>query len=333
MCRKYCKQYTESEQEEHRIPMPHFNPLISVCIPTYNRAKSLGRAIESVLSQTYENFELIISDNDSNDNTADIVAMFNDIRIRFVKQSTNLGMAGNWNACIKMARGEFIAFLSSDDYWEGICLEVLAAEFLGEQSLGIVFGNLCLDDGSSRWQRRRLVADGIVKDLRKEIIIHNPISINASIIRRQCFVKVGAFADLLTADYDWWLRFSKTKWRAMYRHRLVTVYTIHPEALSSNKKAMWLDTIRALENHSFGGRTEKARRRLLYRLCIRVLAYSDDNRAELIVNEVVAKYNFQLVWLVRSTFAKKVIVLAVHGTDRIRHLFNHFRSQRGPATC
>ena len=92
-------------------------PKISVLIPTYNYARFLAEAIESVLAQDFQDFELLIVDDCSADNTAGVVRPFcaRDARVHFSVNSANLGMANNWNHCLEQARGEYIKFLFGDD--------------------------------------------------------------------------------------------------------------------------------------------------------------------------------------------------------------------------
>ncbi|MDP2813939.1 MAG: glycosyltransferase [Erysipelotrichaceae bacterium] len=92
------------------------NPLVSICIPTYNRAGMIHRAIESALDQTYKNIEVIVVDNASTDNTAAVVASFTDKRLAYVKNERNLGLFGNFNRCIDLATGKYLHILHSDDY-------------------------------------------------------------------------------------------------------------------------------------------------------------------------------------------------------------------------
>jgi glycosyltransferase involved in cell wall biosynthesis len=92
-------------------------PKISVLIPTYNYARFLPEAIESVLAQDFQDFELLIADDGSTDNTAEVVRPFcaRDARVHFTVHSSNLGMVENWNYCLHEARGEYIKFLFGDD--------------------------------------------------------------------------------------------------------------------------------------------------------------------------------------------------------------------------
>ena len=92
-------------------------PLVSVIIPTHNRAEIVTRAIASVQSQTYQHWEIIIVDDASQDNTVEIIQQLDDSRLRYISHETNLGGSEARNTGIKQAQGEYIAFLDSDDVW------------------------------------------------------------------------------------------------------------------------------------------------------------------------------------------------------------------------
>ncbi len=104
---------------------------ISVCIPTYNYGRYLPDAIDSVLSQTLTDFELIISDNCSSDNTQVIVKDYlsRDNRIKYFVNNNNIGLIGNLNKCLFHAKGEYIKFLCADDVLDSTCLEKLMSIF------------------------------------------------------------------------------------------------------------------------------------------------------------------------------------------------------------
>jgi glycosyltransferase involved in cell wall biosynthesis len=104
--------------------MNNFNPPIaSVCIPTYNSQKYIGTTIQSALSQTYQDVELIIVDDCSTDKTLDIIREFKDSRIILMENKTNLGSEKNWNKAIFQARGKYIKLLHHDDFLYPTCLE------------------------------------------------------------------------------------------------------------------------------------------------------------------------------------------------------------------
>lgn len=92
-------------------------PTVSVIIPTYNRAHLVARAIQSVLDQTYQDFEIIVVDDASTDNTEAVIQQYDDSRIVYLKHEVNSGGAAARNTGIRHARGQYIAFLDSDDEW------------------------------------------------------------------------------------------------------------------------------------------------------------------------------------------------------------------------
>lgn len=94
------------------------NDLVSIITPTYNCAKFIGQTIESVLAQTYTNWEMIIVDDASKDNTEEIVKIYNDERIHYIRLKENGGAAVARNCAMQNAKGKYMAFLDSDDLWD-----------------------------------------------------------------------------------------------------------------------------------------------------------------------------------------------------------------------
>lgn len=97
--------------------------LVSIIMPSYNTGRFISETINSVLNQTYKNWELIIVDDCSNDDTDAVVAMYNDERIRYLKNEENSGAAISRNRALREAKGKWIAFLDSDDLWTSNKLE------------------------------------------------------------------------------------------------------------------------------------------------------------------------------------------------------------------
>jgi len=90
--------------------------LVSICIPTYNRAGMVGKAIDSALAQSYTNIEVLVVDNASGDDIESVIAGYDDSRLQFFKNKENLGLFGNFNRCIELSKGKYIHILNSDDY-------------------------------------------------------------------------------------------------------------------------------------------------------------------------------------------------------------------------
>ncbi|MGM4967166.1 glycosyltransferase family 2 protein [Tardiphaga sp. 1201_B9_N1_1] len=91
------------------------SPMVTIAIPTFNRARHLRHCIKSALAQTYDNFEVLVSNNASTDTTYEVLKEFSDEKLRIVQQKINIGLLPNWNACLANAKGDYVVFLSDDD--------------------------------------------------------------------------------------------------------------------------------------------------------------------------------------------------------------------------
>jgi glycosyltransferase involved in cell wall biosynthesis len=122
--------------------------LVSVGVPVYNGERFLARALESLLSQTFSDFEIIISDNASTDRTSEICAQFasQDSRIRVIRQPRNLGAPRNWNVLVHEARGEFFKWTSANDFCAPTMLDRCVKELLGDPEIILCFGRTQLVD-------------------------------------------------------------------------------------------------------------------------------------------------------------------------------------------
>ena len=105
-------------------------PLVSVCIPSYNSEEFIATTLQSILSQTFADFEVVIADDKSTDGTIRIIQGFNDTRIRLIENEQNLGLGRNWNKVLSCARGEYVKLLGDDDvlYPECLARQVAALE-------------------------------------------------------------------------------------------------------------------------------------------------------------------------------------------------------------
>ena len=140
----------------------HEKPLVSVIMPTFNRARLLERAIQSVLNQTYDRFEIIVVDDASRDNTSDVVKSIRDERVRYIRHEMNRGGSAARNTGIAAARGKYIAFLDDDDEWEP---EKTEAQLLALRKYDVV---LCTSNEHRRGLERYETRESIdLDDLRK----------------------------------------------------------------------------------------------------------------------------------------------------------------------
>ena len=135
-------------------PCSGINPVVSIVLPTYNRAALLGRAIRSVLKQSYTDFELLVIDDGSTDQSSNVVAGFRDRRIKYISLEHNTGAGAARNVGIRIAKGKFLAFQDSDDEWmPSKLVKQMSAFERGSVRLGIVYSDMLriLGDGTTTY--------------------------------------------------------------------------------------------------------------------------------------------------------------------------------------
>ncbi len=190
-------------------------PTVSVIVPTYNRAHLLGRALQSIMNQTYKDFEVIVVDDGSIDNTEEIVRSFRALGIRYIRHEKNKGEAAARNTGILAAKGEFIAFLDSDDEWLPEKLEKQMAVFqCNSLRVGVVYSNMCEIERNGKrriWRSPTFMPDDGHFHRRALNYQVYGIGIGSSIVRKACFEKVGLFDERLSyyVDFDFFIRLSK----------------------------------------------------------------------------------------------------------------------------
>jgi len=193
--------------------MPEKNPKVSVIIPTYNRAYLVGRAIRSVLNQTYQDFEIIVVDDGSTDNTEEVVKSFNDPR---------RGGSAARNTGIRAARGEYIAFLDSDDEWlpEKLEKQVLIC---ADDRIGLVYtGKRVIDFQSGQCLYEKIPeTEG---DAYNQLLERDFIGTCSSVMVKKAILEnITGFDETLPSRQDWdcWLRIARNHKVACIREVLV----------------------------------------------------------------------------------------------------------------
>jgi glycosyltransferase involved in cell wall biosynthesis len=192
-------------------------PLISVCLPAYNNEAFIGPAIESVLNQTFADFELVVVDDRSTDGTREKIRAFRDPRIRIVENDRNLGLEGNWNKALREARGRFVKILPGDDLLHSRCLERQTAVFEDPAAEGVALvacAREIMDENGRKIMRRGFPGAGGpipgLEAVRRCVragtnLIGEPASVlmSAGMIARTGFFDG---ANLYVIDLDYWSR-------------------------------------------------------------------------------------------------------------------------------
>ncbi|MEW6602779.1 MAG: glycosyltransferase [Nitrospirota bacterium] len=222
------------------------SPKVSVCIPVYNGSPYIAEAVGSVLAQTYGNFELLICDNCSTDDTKDIVCTFKDQRIQYVRNTRNLGLVGNANRCLGLAKGEYICIFHHDDVMLPDNLERKIALLDENARVGLVHSNIMLIDTEGKivsqniWNKdstRDYIEEGsaVFKKFLEYLPFGSSIFIGAVMARRSCYDRLGGFSPELIHcnDSEMWMRMMLHYDVACIADPLVK-YRVHPISTSSS---------------------------------------------------------------------------------------------------
>jgi len=224
-------------------------PKVSVVIPTYNRAHLLDACLKSVARQTYRDFEIVVVDDGSTDNTAEVVAPFAPLARYFWQE--NQGTAGALNRAIREAGGEYIRFVASDDLLLPGALEVGVQVLEEDPGVGLVYGQAweMNEAGDVTSLRKPDFARGAyVGSGRKELgrlLFWNHITCSTVMVRRRCFDDVGLFDPRLRVGEDWdmWVRIAK-KYDVAYVERPLARYLKHTGNISMGIDIEFLDYLR-----------------------------------------------------------------------------------------
>lgn len=235
----------------------------SVIIPTYNRENELPKCIKSVLEQTYKDFEVLVIDNGSTDHTKDIVQKYmeNDSRVNYFWQENSGSPAGSRNTGIKNAKGEWIAFLDSDDYWYPQKLEEVSKviDTFSKDFIAVSHYEDKEIDGIkvAILEHGKNLSDSPYNEL---LFKGNSLSTSAMTVKKDKLIDVGLFdrrKDYFgVEDYDMWMKLSKIG-KFTYMKKSLGVFSISKsnmsgniELINNNLKTLVLNHIENLNNNN-----------------------------------------------------------------------------------
>lgn len=210
------------------------SPKVSVYIPTYNYGRYLKKAIDSVLAQTYQDFELIIIDDASRDNTLQILKKYEDnSKIKIIKNKNNLGFVKSAIKAIKMAEGEYIMRVDADDYLDENALLVMVNILEKHPEIGMVYPDYFHID-----KEGNIIDHFRRKKIGREIKLFDLPAMGAcTLMRKSCYQAIGGYrSDIRMQDkYDLWLKFIK-RFKIYNVNLPLFYYRRHQENISNNTK-------------------------------------------------------------------------------------------------
>lgn len=227
-------------QKEDKRMQETYKDLISIVLPTYNRGYIIEEAIKSVIEQTYTNWELIVVDDGSTDNTETLMTKYIDSRIIYIRENLNRGANFCRNLGVRNAKGNFIAFLDSDNRWERNKLECQFTKlYKTDKSVALVFCNEIVWDGSKKifFPGGTFLDSEIGEILYRRNIVDN----NAVLIKKDCFQKAGGFDEEMPRIQDWEFYFRVINvfgYKAIYLSDCLNNNIIQENSISRDDKKM-----------------------------------------------------------------------------------------------
>jgi len=188
-------------------------PRVSVCIPAYNGARYLGRTVESVLGQDFGEYEVVVCDDASTDDTPGVCERYRGARVRYLRSEERGGAGRAWNRCVEQARGAYVVLLHADDMLDRAFLRRAVAVLDRRREVGLVHCAVQhIDEEDKPLHLQRLYEDdrvdtgeALVRRLLLEGCVVNPAGV---MVRRHLYERVGPFTDKIVWGVDWhmWLR-------------------------------------------------------------------------------------------------------------------------------
>ena len=216
---------------------------VSVIIPSYNSGKFLDEAVQSVVSQTYQNLEIIVVNDGSDDCTEEVAQKWQvaDRRIKYIKHSRNQGLSAARNTGIKNAIGEYIAFLDADDVWLPKKIEI-QIEKIKETNTDLAFSDWYVWDPQKDIKTKVFGSSPIKgkKDLLKFLIKKNFGNPSTAILRKAGLNRIGLFDESLPSseDYDLWLRFILSGMKIIFINQPLVYYRVHSNQMTGDDYKM-----------------------------------------------------------------------------------------------
>jgi glycosyltransferase involved in cell wall biosynthesis len=289
-------------------------PLISISIPTYNYGKFLPTAINSVIESNIQNYEIIIIDNCSDDNTEEIASHFTSqySNIKYFRQSKNVGAFHNWNSCAAISSGTFLIFLSADDFLLAGHLERSLQSLLLHNNAGLAYCPIIYVDETNK-PKNILTHPGHPKvdyaggrNEAIDLLINDCyITPSTAIIKRDAFDKAGGFRHGLKAaiDFDLWIRIFLAGFDFIFFRVPMVCYRIHPNQ-DTNRAVisgdMFADHVNILEY-------------IIHKHGITLLAGYTNALADILKNKITSHLQYSKKYNIDR--ANKIIYLLENGGD------------------
>jgi len=218
-------------------------PTVSVVVITYNSSKFILETLESVSKQTYKNVELIISDDNSNDETIDLCKKWisqnkhSFVRVELVMTQRNTGITGNCNRGISASKGDWIKLIAGDDSLSDTCLECFVNKVQHNPNIRIIFSDIQINGVTLEIDDyRKKFYELDVKEQYKFLLKINFLNAPASFINREVFSSIGLFDERfpMMEDYPFYIKALRNNYKIYHINQALVNYRVHDENISKN---------------------------------------------------------------------------------------------------
>jgi glycosyltransferase involved in cell wall biosynthesis len=226
------------------------SPLVSIIIPTFNREKELERALNSILTQTYSKWEVCIIDNNSVDNSINLIKRYDDPRFKIYLIQNNGIIGASRNLGIQNAKGKYLAFLDSDDWWTSTKLEK-SVMYLEKEKADLVYHDFFLvNKNNQKCFVKKTKCRKLVKPIFNDLITNgNSLITSGVVVRSEIMTKISGFSNELSLaaieDYDAWLKIALLEKKFFKISEVLGFYWLGENKTSNPKKT--IQTLNALE--------------------------------------------------------------------------------------
>ncbi len=226
-------------------------PNVSVIIATHNHAKYLPECLNSVKNQIYKDYEIIVINNGSTDETEKVIKDLEWDQLRYHYQRNTGSVAGPRNTGISMAKGKYVAFLDSDDLWYDNKLNVVMRFFNENPDVDIISHDLMENNNGRRGSV--LKSGPLASDMFKALLIENRLLGSATVVKVKVINDVGKFDTgkqyVHCEDYETWLRIAYKSYKFDFLNIVLGEYRIHGENLSNDQELVFKNWMNVLNKH------------------------------------------------------------------------------------
>lgn len=232
------------------------NPLVSIVVPTFNHGHFLEKALQSVVDQSYEKWEIIVIDNHSSDNTNEIFEKFSSRKIRLLKIHNNGSIAASRNMGILNATGGWVAFLDSDDYWYPTRLQAFVSDLTIDDGADVYSANE-LQINFLNGEERNIEYGPFSKNFYKDLLIYgNKLSPSSAIVdinfmRNHKILFREQIKYATVEDYDFWMLLAKAGAKFYFNQSIQGVATIHGKNSSAAFEKHQQNLANLLKDHVY----------------------------------------------------------------------------------